>query len=574
MSGARVLTFGKHIANFKHFLNLVNSPTSVLYKNDVIKLDRQDDRAAYRSFCYHNLAQCLNKNEIKKGYESFFIYLFVLGELVDSYLNREICPVERIRMCMTAYFFLRLWRYHIETMTRNYSNFMFIQQNFMAIQILLVKSHREYYPEFPLLPWMHGSEACEHVFGIARQIRTDFDFAELLQMISKISHYSKSIRTSNLLDEKEKSVREGYIVDYNKGNLNNNIISNLTTWPSDLEITRTIRQSRQLACELAEYLNMLMSDSLPIGNLQPIILIETNNKPEVSSFLYNKNKENNDIESNNIENEINENCNIDLSQAITQASNEISNIQIIDELNFENNEDINKYRGQRKNHDAYNSRPILRKLQTSNLRTLDDENSVLPNMASHIVSYFVNNNNCEQNFVSQRENRWKFCHQSMAKSLADYNNEKSQQTYYGKRNTISLRNLNNNIISNLTTWPSDLEITRTIRQSRQLACELAEYLNMLMSDSLPIGNLQPIILIETNNKPEVSSFLYNKNKENNDIESNNIENEINENCNIDLSQAITQASNEISNIQIIDELNFENNEDINKYRGQSYFKKQ
>ncbi|RHZ84760.1 hypothetical protein Glove_76g19 [Diversispora epigaea] len=85
MSGARVLTFGKHIANFEHFLNLVNSPTSVLYKNDVIKLDRQDDGAAYRSFCYHNLAQCLNKNEIKKGYE---------GEFVDSYLNREICPVE------------------------------------------------------------------------------------------------------------------------------------------------------------------------------------------------------------------------------------------------------------------------------------------------------------------------------------------------------------------------------------------------------------------------------------------------------------------------------------------------
>ncbi|RHZ90226.1 hypothetical protein Glove_2g65 [Diversispora epigaea] len=552
MSGARVLTFGKYIANFEHFLNLVNSPTSVLYKNDVIKLDRQDDGAAYRSFCYHNLAQCLNKNEIKKGYEDFFIYLFVLG----------------------------------------------------------------------------------------------------------------------------------YIVDYNKGNLNNNIISNLTTWPSDLEITRTIRQSRQLACELAEYLNMLMPNSLLIGNLQLIILIETNNKPEVLSFLYNKNKESNDIESNNIENEINENCNIDLSQAITQASNEISNIQIIDELNFENNEDINKYRGQvslinqnqnvstfvsivsnieyvrnnsldynfliseRKNHDAYNSRPILRKLQTSNLRTSDDENSVLPNMASHIVSYFANNNNCEQNFVSQRENRWKFCHQSIAKSLADHNNEKSQQTYYGKRNTISLipnienaninddfplmknhfvfcfysekicigqvlalyfelygnhsfnlkpvtkidniskitlkiflpvnryivdynkGNLNNNIISNLTTWPSDLEITRTIRQSRQLACELAEYLNMLMPNSLLIGNLQLIILIETNNKPEVLSFLYNKNKESNDIESNNIENEINENCNIDLSQAITQASNEISNIQIIDELNFENNEDINKYRGQ------
>ena len=80
MSGARVLAFGKYIANFEHFLKLVNLPTSVLYKNDVIKLDRQDDGAAYRSFCYHNLAQCLNRNEIKEGYEGFFVYLFVLGK--------------------------------------------------------------------------------------------------------------------------------------------------------------------------------------------------------------------------------------------------------------------------------------------------------------------------------------------------------------------------------------------------------------------------------------------------------------------------------------------------------------
>src|SRR5690349_18143658 len=88
----------------------------------------------------------------------------------------------------------------------------------------------------------------------------------------------------------------GYIVDYNKGNLNNDIISNLTMWPSDLEITRTIRQLRQLACELAKHLDMLMPDSLPVGNLQPIILIETNNEPEVSSFLCNGNKESNNME--------------------------------------------------------------------------------------------------------------------------------------------------------------------------------------------------------------------------------------------------------------------------------------
>ncbi len=52
-----------------------------MYKNDIIKLDRQDDGAAYQAFCFHNLAQCLNnQNEIKEGYEGFFVYLFILGK--------------------------------------------------------------------------------------------------------------------------------------------------------------------------------------------------------------------------------------------------------------------------------------------------------------------------------------------------------------------------------------------------------------------------------------------------------------------------------------------------------------
>lgn len=55
---------------------------------------------------------------------------------------------------------------------------------------------------------MHSFEACKYVFGIAQQIRADFDFAEILQMTSKILHYSKSLWNNNLSFNKEKSVRE------------------------------------------------------------------------------------------------------------------------------------------------------------------------------------------------------------------------------------------------------------------------------------------------------------------------------------------------------------------------------
>ncbi|PKB98260.1 hypothetical protein RhiirA5_431673 [Rhizophagus irregularis] len=309
-----------------------------------------DDGAAYRAFYFHNLAQCLNnQNETKEGYEGFFVYLFILGELVDSYLNREICPIERIRMCMMAYFFLQLWQYHIECMSHEYPYFMSIKENFIAAQsfsifnslsesmVLLIKSHQEYYSDFPLIPWMHGSEACEHIFGIARQIRADFDFAEMLQMITKISHYTKSLRTNNITFNKEKSVREGYLFDYNEGNLTVDMISNLTKWPSDLDILQTFRQSRQLACELAEYLNMLMPDSLLIERLpQPIVLIESiDYNLEVSFSPTNIELEIDDI--------------VEFSEAVGRASNEVSHIQT-DFLNFEQDSDeeteINEYQAQ------------------------------------------------------------------------------------------------------------------------------------------------------------------------------------------------------------------------------------
>jgi len=75
--------------------------------------------------------------------------------------------------------------------------------------VLLVKAHREYYPNYPFLPWMHGSEACEHFFGMARQINSDFNYSELLQLVPKISQCAKALRTKNIILEKEKSVREG-----------------------------------------------------------------------------------------------------------------------------------------------------------------------------------------------------------------------------------------------------------------------------------------------------------------------------------------------------------------------------
>lgn len=81
ISGARLLTFGTSSVRYDHFLTLINQHDSIMYKNDVIKLDKQDDAAAYRSFCSANFKQCLTHEfRVKEGMEGFAIYIFVMGK--------------------------------------------------------------------------------------------------------------------------------------------------------------------------------------------------------------------------------------------------------------------------------------------------------------------------------------------------------------------------------------------------------------------------------------------------------------------------------------------------------------
>ena len=55
MSGAHLLTLGNLTVRFEQLLKLSNLFNSIMYHHDVVKLDRQDDSAAYYVFCSTNL---------------------------------------------------------------------------------------------------------------------------------------------------------------------------------------------------------------------------------------------------------------------------------------------------------------------------------------------------------------------------------------------------------------------------------------------------------------------------------------------------------------------------------------
>jgi len=67
------------------------------------KVDRQDDRAAARTFSAS--APDFQMQE-QPGQPGLSDYLFVLGELVDAWQNRNISHIMRAKMVIRARFFL------------------------------------------------------------------------------------------------------------------------------------------------------------------------------------------------------------------------------------------------------------------------------------------------------------------------------------------------------------------------------------------------------------------------------------------------------------------------------------
>jgi len=144
------------------------------------------------------------------------------GELCDAYLNRDIDHETRIIMVMRSYFFLEIWEEYIKKAASFHSHVWFsIQHSFVSLQsnhifkslaeslVLLVIAHRDFYSKFPLLPWEHGTEALEHIFGIARRLVPDFTFYELYKVVHRVMYYDKLQRDGNFHFSQEKTVASG-----------------------------------------------------------------------------------------------------------------------------------------------------------------------------------------------------------------------------------------------------------------------------------------------------------------------------------------------------------------------------
>lgn len=189
-SGARLLVLGFFAAFYALVLAIAANPASPIYWRDAWNPDRQDDKAATRLYAGETLEFHMQQAPHEVGLS---IYLFIFGELVDAWQNRSLSHQERAKMVMRTRFFLLAWRQH--TIEHPYHTLAthFISREYYDIAITLCDSllslqlvHRRYFMSHPLLPWLHSTEVCEHIFGILRQLKADFTYADLLHLVPKL----------------------------------------------------------------------------------------------------------------------------------------------------------------------------------------------------------------------------------------------------------------------------------------------------------------------------------------------------------------------------------------------------
>jgi hypothetical protein len=190
-SGARGLVMGNQVVCYEDVRPLGFGPDKPpMYPRDIERSDRQDDNAALRLPSSKSL-EYLSKHHPQDGL-GLIIYLFIFGELVDAFQNRSIDLTTRIIMALRAWYFLQIWIAYLAKIGLSRTQHCISREAIDIVRIIvqsligLVLIHRDHMPgdsKVPLLPWMHSTEACEHMFGLMRQKIKDFTYRDFLQMV-------------------------------------------------------------------------------------------------------------------------------------------------------------------------------------------------------------------------------------------------------------------------------------------------------------------------------------------------------------------------------------------------------
>jgi hypothetical protein len=193
------------------------------------------------------------------------VYLFVMGEVVDAYQSRTITHLERIRMVLRCRYFLRLWKRFFNAAGYTESRYYISREADDILDTLidgligLVYIYRDHLAgqRYPLLPWLHSTEICEHIFAECRKLVKDFTHLNFLYMIPRLRVL---VRAASLFSKgtDPKAQAMGYSHSYLDPE--NARIESLAVYPTDGEIALIVGEAWDEAVTLLGLLGIQADD--------------------------------------------------------------------------------------------------------------------------------------------------------------------------------------------------------------------------------------------------------------------------------------------------------------------------
>ena len=175
-----VLPLGHYVAGVHH-LHLVhtnfNKDEHGLRERDINHKDKQNYEAVLR-MTSKTMFHLFKSIPDAKGTSA---YLFIMRCVVDSYLDKSLQPLERVKKAWLGVFFMRYWRQWVVLSSRYTLGNNFITLNaYMCIElnahslIIFILTLRNCLPDSGFLPWLLGSQSCEKAFRAARSMSSIF----------------------------------------------------------------------------------------------------------------------------------------------------------------------------------------------------------------------------------------------------------------------------------------------------------------------------------------------------------------------------------------------------------------
>ncbi|KAJ7318539.1 hypothetical protein DFH08DRAFT_819813 [Mycena albidolilacea] len=242
-SGARGLILGDFPVYYKQLLDLaVSIDDPPLYERDVIRADKQDDRAANRVFSAATLQKLTENTDENMG---LIVYLFVIGDLVDAYESRSMTHANRAKAALRAQLFLDTWKQFLKkqgySQARHYLSPAADNIYHMLVDGLLglIIIHRDHLPcpTIPLLPWKNDSTVGnEHIFAALRDHFPDMTLAQVMFAVPHLRATMQAAKAALFSKASLKDSARGYSFFDTSDDTSINF-ANLVTFPTDQELT-------------------------------------------------------------------------------------------------------------------------------------------------------------------------------------------------------------------------------------------------------------------------------------------------------------------------------------------------